>query len=59
MSMKILFLDQSGQLGGAKLSLTDVAKYFKDECLVCLFKNGPFIKKLTEEGYQLKPGRVV
>lgn len=47
--MKVLFLDQSGQLGGAELSLTDVAKHFRDQGLVCLFDGGPFTDKLTSE----------
>lgn len=48
--MKVLFLDQSGQLGGAELSLTDVAKHFQDQSLVCLFEEGPFAEKLAVEG---------
>ncbi|HEY9598249.1 MAG TPA: glycosyltransferase [Cyanophyceae cyanobacterium] len=40
--MKILFLDQSGKLGGAELSLTDVAKFYKENCLVGLFSDGIF-----------------
>lgn len=47
--MKVLFLDQSGQLGGAELSLTDVAKHFRDQGLVYLFEDGPFATKLTAE----------
>ncbi|MGB3572527.1 MAG: glycosyltransferase [Phormidesmis sp.] len=30
--MKILFLDQSGQLGGAELCLADIAQYFSKSC---------------------------
>ena len=40
--MKILFLDQSGKLGGAELSLLDLAKFYRDSCLVCLFADGSF-----------------
>jgi glycosyltransferase involved in cell wall biosynthesis len=40
--MKILFLDQSGKVGGAELSLLDVARPYRDHCLVCLFAEGPF-----------------
>ena len=46
--MKILFLDQSGQLGGAELSLLDVVKPYVDSCLICLFAEGPF-RKLLEQ----------
>lgn len=40
--MKILFLDQSGNLGGAELCLRDIAMPWRDSCLVALFSNGPF-----------------
>jgi glycosyltransferase involved in cell wall biosynthesis len=40
--MNILFLDQSGNLGGAELSLADVAAPYRDRCLVGLFADGPF-----------------
>jgi glycosyltransferase involved in cell wall biosynthesis len=46
--MKILFLDQSGKLGGAEISLTDVAKPYRDHCLVGLFADGAF-KDLLEQ----------
>ena len=41
-TMKILFLDQSGKPGGAELSLIDVAKPYRDRCLVGLFADGSF-----------------
>ena len=40
--MKILFLDQSGQLGGAELCLSDLALYYRDRCTVGVFVPGPF-----------------
>jgi glycosyltransferase involved in cell wall biosynthesis len=40
--MKILFLDQSGKPGGAELCLIDIAKPYKDKCLVGLFADGAF-----------------
>ncbi len=46
--MKILFLDQSGKLGGAELSLLDLAKFYRDSCLVCLFADGSFRKALEQ-----------
>lgn len=46
--MNILFLDQSGKLGGAELSLTDVIKPYRASCLVGLFSDGPF-KTLLEQ----------
>lgn len=53
--MKILFLDQSGKLGGAELSLLDVATPYRENSLVCLFADGPFRERL--EGQQI-PVRV-
>jgi len=46
--MKILFLDQSGQLGGAELCLADLAQYYGDRCRVCTFAPGPFPEKLRQ-----------
>ena len=40
--MKILFLDQSNQIGGAELSLLDIASAYRDKCLVSLFEAGPY-----------------
>jgi glycosyltransferase involved in cell wall biosynthesis len=40
--MKILFLDQSGNPGGAELCLLDIAKPYRDSCLVGLFADGSF-----------------
>ncbi len=48
--MKILFLDQSGQPGGAELCLVDVAKPYQQTCLVGLFADGSF-RTLLEENH--------
>ncbi|MEL7038796.1 MAG: glycosyltransferase [Cyanobacteria bacterium J06592_8] len=47
--MKILFLDQSGQLGGAELSLADVAYPYRENCRVGLFADGAFRQLLEEK----------
>jgi len=47
--MKILFLDQSGKPGGAELCLLDIAKPYRDSCLVCLFADGPFKDLLQQQ----------
>ncbi len=44
--MNILFLDQSGKLGGAELSLLDIATHHRDRSLVGLFQDGPFCEYL-------------
>ncbi|MBV9385105.1 MAG: glycosyltransferase [Chroococcidiopsidaceae cyanobacterium CP_BM_ER_R8_30] len=47
--MKILFLDQSGKPGGAELCLIDIAKPYRDRCLVGLFIDGPFRHFLEQQ----------
>ena len=44
--MNILFLDQTGKLGGAQLSLLDIAKPYRSSCLVALMEDGPFRSRL-------------
>lgn len=46
--MKILFLDQSGKLGGAELCLLDIARPYREHCFVGLLTDGPF-RQLLEE----------
>jgi glycosyltransferase involved in cell wall biosynthesis len=45
-TMRILFLDQSGKMGGAELSLLDLAKDYRETSRVALFQDGPFRKAL-------------
>jgi len=46
--MKILFLDQSGKLGGAELFLLDLATAYRDRSLVGLFADGSFCTALQQ-----------
>jgi glycosyltransferase involved in cell wall biosynthesis len=46
--MKILFLDQTGSLGGAELCLLDTAEFYRDRCRVALFSEGPFRQALEQ-----------
>lgn len=46
--MKVLFVDQTGQLGGGELSLLDVIRGTSHTAEVVLFTDGPF-RKLLEE----------
>lgn len=48
-AMKILFLDQSGKPGGAELCLIDIAKPYRDTCLVGLFADGSFRELLEQQ----------
>jgi glycosyltransferase involved in cell wall biosynthesis len=52
--MKILFLDQSGKPGGAELCLLDLARGYRDRCLVCLFSDGFFRTMLEAEQIPVK-----
>ncbi len=40
--MRILYVDQTGQLGGGELSLLDLVKYSTHDSQVALFSDGPF-----------------
>jgi glycosyltransferase involved in cell wall biosynthesis len=53
-SMKILFLDQSGKLGGAELSLLDVAYPYRHSGLVVLFQDGPFRGRLEQRNIPVR-----
>ncbi len=46
----ILFIDQSGQLGGAELCLADVAHRYRETGQVLLLSDGPFAETLRERG---------
>ena len=52
--MKILFLDQSGKLGGAELSLADVAYPYRQNCRVGLFADGAFRQLLESKQIPVK-----
>jgi len=47
---RILFLDHVGVLGGAELSLLDIAVYFSEHCHVLTFEDGPFVERLKAAG---------
>ncbi len=48
--MKVLFVDQTGQLGGGELSLLDLIKHSDFESEVALFADGPFRVALEQAG---------
>ena len=52
--MKVLFVDQSGKLGGAELSLVDVASAFGSDSSVALFEKGPFLSRLEAAGIDVQ-----
>ena len=47
---RILFVDQTGQLGGAELCLADLATHLRDQSTVLLFEAGPFQELLEKNG---------
>ncbi|MBE2203392.1 MAG: glycosyltransferase family 4 protein [Chthoniobacterales bacterium] len=46
----ILFLDQSGQIGGAEICLADLAGFFQSRSRVILLSDGPFFPYLQARG---------
>ena len=52
--MKILFLDQSGKLGGAELCLADIAQQFASTSLVGVFAEGTFPDYLRKSNIPVK-----
>jgi glycosyltransferase involved in cell wall biosynthesis len=47
---RILFVDQQGEVGGAELSLLDIASAYRSHCTVAVFSDGPFHTLLREAG---------
>jgi glycosyltransferase involved in cell wall biosynthesis len=47
--VNILFLDQSGQVGGAELCLLDLAQFYGDRAKIALFEAGPFYHLLRQK----------
>lgn len=62
--MNVLFLDQSGHLGGAELCLADIAQPYRQQGLVALLADGPFkayleqrhipVQVLTQQSIQVR-----
>jgi len=50
---RILFVDQSGELGGGELSLLDLVAPWKRNSEVVLFADGPFRHRLEERGVRV------
>ena len=49
---RVLFVDQTGQLGGAELSLLDLARGYRGACAVALLADGPFRERLEAAGVE-------
>jgi glycosyltransferase involved in cell wall biosynthesis len=50
MSRRILFVNHTGELGGAELTLLPIARRYRDRCIVVLLKDGPLRQRLAELG---------
>ncbi len=50
MNPRVLFIDHAGVLGGAELSLLDIARHVKATSRVVLLEDGPFRGRLEEAG---------
>ncbi len=50
MMQRILFVGQTGALGGAELVLLDIARYYRDRCEVVLLADGPLRPRLQAAG---------
>ncbi|HEY0777462.1 MAG TPA: glycosyltransferase [Gemmatirosa sp.] len=54
MTPRVLFLDHAGVLGGAELSLLDIARHHAAESTVALLADGPFRARLTQAGVRVE-----
>jgi glycosyltransferase involved in cell wall biosynthesis len=50
MQPRILFVDQTGELGGGELMLLDLARHFSDRCAAVLLADGPLRERLRAVG---------
>lgn len=48
--MKVLLVNQSGQLGGGELSLLDIARHLGSRATVALLSEGPLVDRLAAAG---------
>jgi glycosyltransferase involved in cell wall biosynthesis len=51
---RILFVDQTGELGGAELCLADLAIQLRNRASVFLFETGPFEELLKQNGVEIR-----
>lgn len=54
MKSRVLFIDHVGALGGAELSLVDVARAYRETSTFVLLNDGPFRERLTSEGVRVE-----
>ena len=50
----VLFVDQTGDLGGAEFALYDIAIRWEGRCRVVVFEDGPFPERLRQAGIDVK-----
>lgn len=54
MRSRVLFIDHVGALGGAELSLVDVARAYRDTSTFLLLADGPLRERLAREGVRVE-----
>lgn len=54
MNPSVLFVDHAGVLGGAELSLLDIARHYHDSSEVLLFSDGAFRERLEDAGVDVR-----
>lgn len=54
MRSRVLFIDHVAVLGGAELSLVDVARAYRDTSTFLLLADGPYRERLTREGVRVE-----
>jgi len=50
----ILFVSHTGSLGGAELSMLEIAEHFRDRATFLLFEDGPFRERLQHRGVSVE-----
>lgn len=53
MTVRTMFLNHSATMGGAEQGLLDLARHMRDSSLVVLLEDGPFRKRLEQDGVQV------
>jgi len=51
---RVLFVNHTGELGGAELTLLPLAHRYRDSCVVALLQDGPLRQRLAASGVSVK-----
>jgi glycosyltransferase involved in cell wall biosynthesis len=53
MTQRILFVNHTGELGGAEMTLLPIAERYREHCVVALLKDGPLRGRLNDLGVEV------